>query len=210
MARGTEKTILAPSAALWATGSTAQELNWSWGLDVTSNYVFAGVTQSDDGPAVQPWFEVESQGAYFAFWGSTVDLGPDEWELDFYLGYRDTTSFDLDWDLGLAFYTYNSSGHCCTELTLALSYPVTPAAEVGGFVGYNPETGDWHRYLDGSYAFTDRISGSARIGASDSMDTQYWQLGASYSFTENVSADLRYHGADVGDAGFAFSMSFGF
>lgn len=210
MARGTAKTILALSAALWATGSTAQELNWSWGLDVTSNYVFAGVTQSDDGPAVQPWFEVESQGAYFAFWGSTVDLGPDEWELDFYLGYRDTTSFDLDWDLGLAFYTYNSSGHCCTELTLALSYPVTPAAEVGGFVGYNPETGDWHRYLDGSYAFTDRISGSARIGASDSMDTQYWQLGASYSFTENVSADLRYHGADVGDAGFAFSMSFGF
>lgn len=210
MARGTAKMTLALITALWASGSTAQELNWSWGVDVTSNYVFAGVTQSDDGPAIQPWFEVESQGAYFAFWGSTVDLGPDEWELDYYLGYRNTTSFDLDWDIGLAFYTYNSTGYCCSELTLALSYPLSPKAQVGGFLGYNPESGDWHRYLDGSYAFTDRISGSALIGANDGLDTTYWQLGASYSFNENVSADLRYHGADVGDAGLAFSLSFGF
>lgn len=210
MAIRTATTILALALGLLASRSTAQELNWSWGVDVTSNYVFAGVTQSDDGPAIQPWFEVESQGAYFAFWGSTVDLGPDEWELDFYLGYRNTTSYDLDWDLGLAFYTYNSTGYCCTELTLALSYPLSSKAEVGGFVGYDLESGDWHRYLDGSYAFTDRITGEARIGANDGLDTQYWQLGASYSFNDRVSADLRYHGADVGDAGVAFSLSFGF
>lgn len=188
----------------------AQEVNWSWGVDVTSNYVFAGVTQSDDGPAIQPWFEVESHGVYFSFWASTVDLGPDEWELDYYLGYRSTTKFDLDWDIALASYNYNSSKHCCMEVTLALSYPITPKAAVGGFVGYNPESGDWHRYLDGSYDFTDRVSGFARIGANDGLATDYWQLGASYSFNETVSADLRYHGANVGDAGFAFSMSFGF
>ncbi len=198
------------AANLLAQPAMAQELNWSWGLDVTSNYVFAGVTQSDDGPAIQPWFEVESQGAYFAFWGSTVDLGSDEWELDWYLGYRNTTSYDLDWDVGLAFYTYNSTGYCCTEVTLELSYPVTSQASVGGFLGYNPDSGHWHRYLDGSFAFTDRISGSARIGANDGMDTEYWQLGASYNFNDSVSADLRYHGADVGDAGLAFSLSFGF
>ncbi|WP_299353779.1 TorF family putative porin [uncultured Shimia sp.] len=193
-----------------ATLASAQDVNWSWGIDFTSNYVFAGVTQSDDKPAIQPWFEVESRGFYFSFWGSTVDLGPDDWELDYYLGYRSTTGYDLNWDVSVARYTYDSTGYCCSEVRLDLSYPIADRGVIGGFLGVDPDTGDVHRYLDGSYNISNKITALGRYGASDSLGTEYWQLGASYVLSDRVSADLRYHGANVGDAGLVFNLSLGF
>ena len=201
---------VAAGLCLAAQQAPAQEVNWSWGVDLTSNYVFAGVTQSDDKAAIQPWVEVEMNGAYFSIWASTVDLPPDNWEIDFFLGYRGTTRYDLNWDVSLARYTYDSTGDCCGEVRLYLSYPVTPGAEIGAYAAYNPETGDWNRFLDASYDIADGLAVSGSLGKSDGMGTTYWDIGTSYAIDGRFSADLRYYGADVGDAGMVLSLSLGF
>ncbi|MEC8197422.1 MAG: hypothetical protein VX228_14205 [Pseudomonadota bacterium] len=46
-----------------ATGATAQGWNWSYGADMTSDYIDSGVSQSD-GFAIQPLGEVENSGIY--------------------------------------------------------------------------------------------------------------------------------------------------
>ena len=62
----------APFAA--ASTAAASDWNWSYGADMTSNYIYSGESQSD-GFAIQPWAEVENNGFYVGFWGSNVDFG---------------------------------------------------------------------------------------------------------------------------------------
>lgn len=202
--------LLYLAGGIAASAASAEDVAWSWGLDATSNYVFAGVTQTNDGFAVQPWFDIEKNGFYFALWASTVELGTDNWEIDYYLGYRQTLANQLTWNASIARYTYDDTGDCCGEVILDLSYPVVANTTLLGHVAYNPETSDWHRFLDVSTSFGESISASARYGISDGMGTEYWDLGGSYQFTENVAADLRYFGANVGDAGLVATISLGF
>ncbi len=64
----------------FASGAAAQGWNWSYGTDMTSDYIDSGVSKSD-GFAIQPWVEVENSGFYFGAWGSNVDFGTaDKWQ----------------------------------------------------------------------------------------------------------------------------------
>jgi uncharacterized protein (TIGR02001 family) len=62
----------------------------SLGFAITTDYVSGGETQTDGGPAVQGYVEVELQaGFYFGAWASNVDFGDDNRvELDLYAGFR--------------------------------------------------------------------------------------------------------------------------
>ena len=86
----------------------------SGNVALTSNYIWRGVTQNMEDPAIQGGFDYESSGFYAGAWASSVDFGGDEsTELDLYGGY----AFELDdigLDLGAIAYTYhggdNASG----------------------------------------------------------------------------------------------------
>ncbi len=134
------------ATALVPIGASAQELpgELSANVALTTNYVFRGISQTDDGPAIQGGFDY-GQGLFYAgAWGSSVDFGDDTtMELDLYAGLTPTYNM-LSFDFGVIYYAYPDSPELATgsqdfvEVYGGVSAPVGPF-EVGGSVAYSPD-----------------------------------------------------------------------
>ncbi|MGR3714012.1 MAG: TorF family putative porin [Shimia sp.] len=196
----TTAAIAALCTPLVAGTASAQDWTWSYGADMTSNYIWAGQTQSDGGFAFQPWVTLENNGFYVTFWGSTVDYGagdPDNWELDLYAGYYGDINENLSYDVGLARYAYDSSYYANSEVYGSLTYAFDNSIALTGYVAYDWENENTQYYVKAAYDINDKISVSARYGEAESADTDYfWDIGGSYAFNDTISMDLRYHGTD--------------
>lgn len=89
------------SIASLASGAAMAEL--SANAAVTSNYVWRGITQTDDGPALQAGLDyAHEQGFYVGGWASNVDKGA---EIDLYAGYAGEVQ-DFGYDVGYLRYNY--------------------------------------------------------------------------------------------------------
>ncbi|GIU09054.1 TorF family putative porin [Shewanella morhuae] len=80
-------------------------------IKATSDYTFNGVSQTDNGPALQGSLDYGfDSGWYVGSFASNVDFGGDDdtWlELDAYAGKVYQLSERLNLDIGLAYYTYH-------------------------------------------------------------------------------------------------------
>jgi uncharacterized protein (TIGR02001 family) len=77
-------------------------------VGVVSDYTFNGVTQTDNGPALQLGLDYAGDDFYVGSWASNVDFGDDtniEW--DFYAGKYFQISQAFSVDTGIAYYTYH-------------------------------------------------------------------------------------------------------
>lgn len=196
------------AAACVATQLHADGLTYYTGVEVTSNYVSNGITQTNGKSTVQAYFEVETNGLYAGTWMSGVDFGNgDNIEVDLYAGYR--TAFDnkLFLDVGYAHYFYDDSGSCCGEFKLTLAYPVLEKLAVEGYLAYNPQSGTFVKSAALAYAVNDQFALSGRYGHSESNHNQFWSVGASMALSEFISGDIRYYGAQSGDEGLVISLS---
>lgn len=101
--------------------------SFSANIGAVSNYLFRGVTQTQDGPAIQGGLDYEHESGFYAgTWASNVDFGDTEeliidfqnqtfstettsspnYELDAYLGYGAALTDDLSLDLKAMYYAY--------------------------------------------------------------------------------------------------------
>lgn len=107
----------------------------------TNNYVFRGISQSDEGPAIQGGIDWSHEsGVYAGVWGSSVDFDDDtDFELDIFVGYSDQLVEDVTYDLSLIYYAYPGSDQALdfVEVYGALSYDLD-FASVTGSVNYSP------------------------------------------------------------------------
>lgn len=121
------------AAGLLATGTVSADITGNIGL--TSDYVFRGISQTDEGPAVQGGLDyAHESGAYAGVWASNVDfVDGDEAsiEMDLYAGMTGKVG-DLDWKFGGVFYAYpgvsDNSGlkYDYWEFGPTLTYPLGP------------------------------------------------------------------------------------
>lgn len=191
----------------------AEDINIYGGVTLTSNYVFRGVTFSDDGPAVQPYLEAEWNGFYAGVWGSNVDFGPgttDDFEVDYYLGYRGETSGGFSYDINYALFTFDDTGECCGEFNLVLGVPVTDKVNLSAVFAYDPEAGALASGLGAAYAFNDTWSVSGTFGRDELLSHNYWDAGVSYALNDTTSIDLRYHDTSSTEALLVAAVSFDF
>ncbi|MCB1519092.1 MAG: TorF family putative porin [Hyphomicrobiaceae bacterium] len=86
--------------------------DFSINIGGTSDYVFRGITQTFEEPAVQGGADVTCGLFYAGVWGSTVDFGDDilgrslaPYEVDFYAGIKPTLG-PVTFDLGVIYYMY--------------------------------------------------------------------------------------------------------
>lgn len=104
-------------------GPLSGELSANVGM--TTDYVFRGISQSDEGPAIQGGFDYATDlGFYVGTWGSSIDFGNGV-EIDYYGGYANSfviggnecfdkgslTSktcggYTLSYDVGAIYYSY--------------------------------------------------------------------------------------------------------
>lgn len=216
------KHVAAASLSVLALASAASAQDVVGNVGLTTNYIFRGITQTQDGPAVSGGFDFESEGFYAGIWASSVDFGDDTtMELDLYGGYAFSAG-GFDWDLGVIHYAYPDSPELggasqdFTELYAGIGKEVGPVA-LDGKISWSDDfyagTGE-ALYLEVGAAIEliEGITGDVRFGSSqfdDFPDADYedWQIGLSGEVI-GVGWDLRYHDTSdfFGDA-FVFSIS---
>jgi uncharacterized protein (TIGR02001 family) len=193
-------TLFAASSAMaWESEDGA----WSTSASValSSEYVWRGVSQTDNEPAISGSFDVaHSSGFYAGTWASNVDFdGSDaSTEIDYYAGFgSDIGESGFSYDVGVLYYDYPGASDEDLDFT-----------ELYGSVSYS--------FLTAGIAYT--------IDADDDSyeDSVYYSLDASHDVGPvNLSAGVGYYDYDFNEdytnwylsastelAGFGFALTY--
>jgi uncharacterized protein (TIGR02001 family) len=206
------KIALAAAAATVALSGAAmaEELKLSYNLGVTSDYVFRGVSQTQEDPAFQGGIDASYGIGYAGVWASNVDFGADDptAEIDLYAGVKPTVG-DTSLDLGVLYYGYVEDKGLTPgqfgyfELKAAASHAFGPAT-LGAAVFYSPEypgKGGNATYVEGNAAMpvAPKLTLSGAVGHQDIQNYKSyntWNIGLGYALTDKLTVDVRYHDTD--------------
>src|SRR5262245_21888152 len=141
--RGTIKDAPAPAPRACALAAN---------VALASEYVFRGVSQTAEGPAIQGGFDATCGMFYAGLWASNLDWGGDgaghdiaSIEIDLYAGIKPKTG-PVTWDLGIIYYSYPrsrdlfpGSENNYLELKLGASGEIWKDGTLSGTVFYSPD-----------------------------------------------------------------------
>ena len=204
---------LASTAALASAGAASaqsSDVDVAFNIGVVSDYVFRGVSQTDQDPALQGGIDATfgDSGFYAGAWASSVDFGDEtDAEVDIYGGWR-TEASGYALDFGVIGYVYvdepDGADYNLIEFKAAASRAIGPAT-IGAAVYYSPDffgVDEQATYGEVSAAFTpaERWTVSGAVGrqwldVNDDYTT--WNVGVSFALTENLLLDGRYFDTDV-------------
>jgi uncharacterized protein (TIGR02001 family) len=209
MKSGALAATLIAGAAVPGYAGDPPKLTLSGSATFTTDYIFRGLSQTSQNPAVQPEFDL-TYGIFYAYiWGSNVNFG-NNLEIDYGLGI--TPKFwGIDWNIAGLAYTYPSStnpeldyfelrtsaAHTFNKLTLSIGNWWSPD---------NFNAGTESDAIEGgaSYAFSGKLWNFFSPSISGAVGYQwyenenifpsytYWNAGLTLGFLEHWSADIRY------------------
>ena len=176
----------------------------SWSVAATSDYVFRGVSQTDESPALQAGFTYSApMGFYAGAWASNVDFGdggPDA-ELDTYIGYNtDLGDEFVNLDVMLNRYNYlggNGSDLAYNELISKLTF----GGAVSVTAGYTNDV-----YASGEDGWYFGVGGSLDLGNDYTLSASV----AQNLFDSSVARDYTDYGVSLGKSWGDFSASLGY
>ncbi len=188
----------------------------SGNIGFTTDYVFRGVSQSDEAMAIQGGFDYEHEtGLHAGVWGSSVDFNNPKdgsMELDLYAGYQNEIGA-FSYDVGGIYYAYpgaaSSLNYDFWEVYISTGYDFEKFA-VSASVNYSPEffgdTGDATYYAVGvDVPLPHEFGLSAHYGYQDidqGNDYNDWSVGVSKTWLEFDWA-LNYHDTDIDNSNLA-------
>lgn len=202
--------LCAATASLFMAGAAAAQ-DVSFNVGVVSDYVYRGVSQTDESMAIQGGVDVSSGIFYGGLWASNVDfLDTTDAEIDAYVGLKPTAGA-VTFDLAAIYYGYvnapSASDYAFWEFKAAASVPAGPFT-VGAAAYYSPDffggVGDSLYYeANASVSPADKWTISAAVGKQtindfSALDYSTYNIGVGYAFTDKVSGDLRFHDSDLG------------
>ncbi len=203
----------AAGVALFALSGAAQaedKFAWSASATGTSDYVFRGISQTDNDPAIQGSIGATYGMFYAGTWASSINFDDKaNIEVDYYAGVTPTwgpVSFDFGWIY------YNYPGEQTVdywELKAHAGYEVLPKLTAGGTFYWSPDLGGEREYvyegtlgyeLPKTWVFTPTVSGL--VGYTDfetTKDYTYWNAGLALA-VDNLTFDFRYWDTDYSAA----------
>ena len=113
------------AAAVFALPSVAKaaEISSSGAVLFTSDYLYRGISQTDEGPALQGSLTLSHDaGWYVSAWGSNIQFGDGSMELDISLGRSWSLNDDWALDVGLMQYRYPEGDNSATEFNFFEGY----------------------------------------------------------------------------------------
>jgi uncharacterized protein (TIGR02001 family) len=213
MKSGALAAALLAGAAVPGYAGDPPKLTLSGSATFATDYMFRGITNTNQNPAVQPEFDL-TYGMFWAYiWGSNTVYGEDI-EIDYGGGISPKWK-DITFTIGWLWYTYpgeNSAldyGELKTGAswttgawTLAVNNYWSPdffqafgnSDAIDGTVSYAFKWKLWN-------FFTPSISGQFGFQAFDEVADNYlyWNAGLTLSFLEHWSADVRYWDTDYNE-----------
>jgi len=182
------KTILTGAMLAAASVACAEDpFSFSANVAITNDYMFRGISQSDNDPAVSGGFDLGlDNGIYVGTWASNVELADavgniSNIEMDFYAGLAGEMDSGLGWDIGGLYFYYPDSTTPDLdfwEAHIGLSYTLkgmTFEPTLGVTVYYSPDfffESDNALYVDGSIdlALPQGFTLSGHVGHQDIKD----------------------------------------
>lgn len=181
----------------------------SFNIGAATDYVFRGVSQTDEDPQVFGGVDATLGSiGYAGVWASNVDFGDGtDFEYDIYAGVRPTLGA-VSLDIGVIYYGYadqpSGADYDYWEGKIAASVPAGPAT-LGAAVFYSPNffgaTDDaWYYEANATYAIPEtKFSISGAIGhqyVDGPGDYTTWNVGLGFALTDNIGFDVRYWDTD--------------
>jgi uncharacterized protein (TIGR02001 family) len=180
----------------------------------TTDYIFRGISNSDENPAVQPEFDAYYGIFYVGMWGSNTEFG-DGVEIDYYAGMTPSwgpitfnfaaLAYTFPGANGASDYFEAKAGASWTSGNWTLA--VTDYYSPDFFQAFGESNA-----IEGSVAyafggkifnfFSPTVSGGIGFQSYDEVasDYTYWNAGLTLGFLEHWSADVRYYDTDYSDA----------
>lgn len=220
------------AAVAWITASPcraddAPVSNVAGSVVIVNDYLFRGLSQTNQKPALQPGIEYDhASGWYVGAWGSNISWLSDvstsaaplssSVELDFYAGYRGSFNADWTYDAGLYGYYYPGSYPAgftrpyTTEayallgwkgLTLKYSHALT------NLFGFADSKNSDYVDLSWNYEFTPSWTLAAHVGHQDVSNNSGfayfdWKVGVTKAFSSGYSLALGYYGTNAARSGY--------
>jgi len=191
----------------------------SGNVGAVSNYLFRGITQTDDQAAIQGGFDfADESGFYAGTWLSNIDFGgKEDAEVDLYAGYGGTFGGSgVTWDAGAIYYLYPGGGDLDYAETyfglgfglLSASVAYTVWGEIKGNSAF--DTGDLYYNVSLDLPLElEQFSFTAFVGyydfdedgnpaAGNELSYAHWGLSASRDLGEFGSLSLNFEQTDGG------------
>lgn len=183
---------------------------YSWNAALTSDYLFRGVSQTDEEPALQLGADLNfDSGFYAGIWASNVDFGPGspDIEIDTYLGWNTDLSDSWNFDIQVVRYNYIGEdddfgdgdynefiASLAWDETVTLSYGRTNDVYGTGQTGqYFGAAGSWD--MGNGVGFDVSLGKSTFGNATGLEDYMDWSVGINRDFGP-VNAAIGYHDTD--------------
>lgn len=191
----------------------AADTSFTANIALTSDYVFRGISQSNEEPTIQggmDWADPIT-GIYAGVWASGVDFDDATTEMDFYGGISKTDG-KCTWDIGAIYYSYpgadNSKNYDFWELATAVSYDFD-TVQATASLNYSPDyfgaSGDaWYPAVNVTIPLPHNFTADANYGhqwisnnsAFGTADYSTWSLGLGYEI-EGFNLSLKYIDTDL-------------
>jgi len=186
---------------------------------LVSDYVFRGISQSDENFAIQGGFDVSHEsGLYTGVWSSSVDFNDGDEaniEIDLYAGYAGEAN-GVSYDIGGLYYAYpgadSSLDYDFWEVYGSLGYDFEIASAAVG-VNYSPDyfgsSGDAvYTYLGVDVPLPQNFTLSGGVGYQDiddnasfgTPDYTNWHASIGYDW-KNLNFSVTYHDTDLDEPG---------
>ena len=178
---------------------------------VVSDYVFRGISQTDNNPALQGGVEYRhSSGPYAGLWGSNVDLpsGSDsDIEADIYFGYsNEIKARNIGWDVGYIAYRYNKSIDNFEEVYGSMSFDVAPTVTLITKISWDQGNETTVAEVMGVFKLRQDINFKVRPGLVNAPrsaeDYRFFQLAAGInlplnSFAKDIDLEIAFSDTDI-------------
>jgi uncharacterized protein (TIGR02001 family) len=213
--------MLAGATIAGAGAASADEPTLSGSVTLATDYVYRGVSQTENGPAIQGSFDYTNGNFYAGVWGSNVDFGSYygisvdvPMELDVYAGITPTIG-PVSADFGIIGYFYPGAAENTIfaptgewnywELKAAGTVNPSEALTLGAAIYWSPELaldgGDGLYYeINAAFAASDSLSFSGAVGQQSADATGYFfTTGAPVDeyTTWNIGGTLAMHGFEL-------------
>ena len=179
----------------------------SFNVGAATDYVFRGVSQTDENSQIFAAADLTAGRWYAGVWASNIDYNDGtEAEVDLYGGFKPEFA-GLTLDLGAIVYLYpgqpDGADYDYIEAKVGASRSFG-AASVAVNAFYSPDffgAEDEALFLEGSLGYTVRegLSVSGALGrqwVSSDLDYTTWNAGVNWAFAERLALDVRYFDTD--------------
>ncbi len=102
--------MLLLGSALLVGGTSTANAEVSGNVSIGSDYVYRGISQTNENPTIQGGFDIEGEsGLYAGIWSSNVGFDGSV-EIDIYAGFGGSFTEDFGYDVGVLAYMYPDDG----------------------------------------------------------------------------------------------------